>query len=131
MLETKGNSIIFGRCWTYKSGKTIFIWAPEVPFFGTRIGALLSKVPIFMCLKIPLLVPEQKFFYYFYNSNIPQNLGFSPCILHYAAKKIRDAFSRHFSDLTKKEKWSKIVSKTQIQPVPVMGSNFNQNDSPY
>ena len=37
------------------------------------------------------------------------------------AKKIRDAFSRHFLDQTKKEKWSKIVS--------FLGSNFNQNDS--
>ena len=103
--------------------------------------------------KMALRVPKWKFFYHFYKSNISQkwwnylwfqafttfglvlnqfsNFIFSPCILHYELKKIRDAFSRHFSDLTKKEKWSKIVSKTWIQGAPPLGSNFNQNDSRY
>ena len=54
---------------------------------------------------------------------------FPPCILHYEPKKIRIAFSRHFSDPTKKAKWSKMLRIPRIQPVPVMGSNFNQNDS--
>ena len=38
-------------------------------------------------------------------------------------------FSRHFSDPTKKAKWSEMVRISRIQPAPVMGSNFNQNDS--
>ena len=38
--------------------------------------------------------------------------GFFPLVFYIMGQKIRDAFSRHFSDLTKKEKWSKIVSKT-------------------
>ena len=56
---------------------------------------------------------------------------FPNCILHYEFKKIRDTFSRHFSDLTKKAKWPEMAKITWIQPVPVMGSNFNQNDSRY
>ena len=32
MLKTKGDSIIFGGSWTYKSGLRIFVRAPEVPF---------------------------------------------------------------------------------------------------
>ena len=54
-----------------------------------------------------------------------------PCILHYEPKKIRSPFSRHFSDPTQKTKLSQMVKKTRIQPVPVMGSNLNQNDSRY
>ena len=28
--KAKGNSIISGRCWAYKRGPRMFIWAPEV-----------------------------------------------------------------------------------------------------
>ena len=45
-LKTQGNSIIFGGCWAYKSGLKILIPASEVPFFSTRLWALLPKVAI-------------------------------------------------------------------------------------
>ena len=35
MIKTKGNSIILGGCWTYKSGLRIFVFSTEVPFFCT------------------------------------------------------------------------------------------------
>ena len=35
MLKTKGNSIIFGGCWAYKSGLCFWIRALKVPFLGT------------------------------------------------------------------------------------------------
>ena len=73
-LKTKSNSIIFGGCWAYKSGLRIFVRAPEVPFFGTRIWALLSKVPFFTCPKMALPVPKRKFEDHFYKPNIPQKL---------------------------------------------------------
>ena len=34
-LKTKGDSIIFGECWTYKSGLRNFVRASEVPFLAT------------------------------------------------------------------------------------------------
>ena len=79
------------------SHERIFIWAPEVPFFCTRIWALLPKVPIFTCPEMPLWVPKQKFFYHFYKSNNPSfttfglvlsqflNLGFSPFYLQWGS----------------------------------------------
>ena len=54
-----------------------------------------------------------------------------PFILHCEPKKIRTPFSRHFSDPTQKAKLSKMVKETRIQPVPVTGSNLQQNDSRY
>ena len=54
-----------------------------------------------------------------------------PCILHCEPKKISNTISRHFSDPTQKAKLSKMVKQTRIQPVPVTGSNLQQNDSRY
>ena len=56
---------------------------------------------------------------------------FPPLYFTLWAKKIRITFSRRFLDPIKKAKWSEMVRITRIQPVPVMGSNFNQNDSCY
>ena len=53
---------------------------------------------------------------------------FSPCILHFAQTKIGPLVSAHFSDLSKNAKWPEMAKLTWIQLVPVMGSNFNQND---
>ena len=41
-LKTKGNSIIFGGCWAYKSGLRILFWAPKVPFFATAFVSNVS-----------------------------------------------------------------------------------------
>ena len=56
---------------------------------------------------------------------------FSPCILHYELKKIRTPFSRQVRDLTQMTKLSKIDPKTRIQGATPLGSNFDQNVSPY
>ena len=41
MLKTKGNSIIFGGCWAYKSGLRFWIRALKGRFLGTSKWALL------------------------------------------------------------------------------------------
>ena len=46
-VDFKVKSIIFGGCQAYKSCLKNVVWAPEVPFFLTRIMALLPKVPYF------------------------------------------------------------------------------------
>ena len=52
-------------------------------------------------------------------------------LLHYEPKKIRRPFSRQVRDLTQMAKVSKIDPKTQIQGATLLGSNFDQNVSPY
>ena len=52
-----------------------------------------------------------------------------PCILHYNTKKISNTISRQVRDLTQKAKVPKILWRTQIQPVQVKGSNFDQSES--
>ena len=45
MLKTKGNSIIFGGCWAYKSCLRTFIGAPKVSFFVPEYGHFCKKCP--------------------------------------------------------------------------------------
>ena len=48
--------------------------------------------------------------------------GFFPCILHYKPKKIGDAFSRHFLDLTKNKNGLKLYPKHEFKGLHPWGA---------
>ena len=45
MIKTKGNSIILGGCWTYKSCLRILVFSTKVPFFLPEYGHFWQKCP--------------------------------------------------------------------------------------
>ena len=67
MIKIKGNSIIFGGCWAYKSGLRIFVRTLEVPFFCTQKCALSPTDQLVM--ETPL---ESRFW-----NNIPRGILFT------------------------------------------------------
>ena len=56
-----------------KSGLVFFVFAPEVPFFGTGKRAILAKVPVLKCQKMALRAPKQKNGDHFLTPTTPQN----------------------------------------------------------
>ena len=72
MIKIKGNSIIFGGCWTYKSGLRIFVRASEVPFF---YGHFWQKCPSLRAQKWHFGCPDENSETTFISPTSPKNDG--------------------------------------------------------
>ena len=83
MLKTKGNSIIFGGCWAYKSGLRFFVWALEVPFSGVQTWDLER--------------PNPKTETTFTSQTSPQKIGIAFGLEHLP---LLERFSAHFGILS-------------------------------
>ena len=71
MPKTKGNSIIFEECWTYKSGKRVFGLVPEM----AKDGHFWQKCPYSGTKKWHFRCPNKNSFSTFISPTSPKNDG--------------------------------------------------------
>ena len=81
--QTKGNSIIVGECWAYKSGLGIFVRALEVPFFILKNGHFWQKLPSLRVEKLYFGCPSKNSENTFISQTSPKNDGIAFVLSNY------------------------------------------------